>query len=243
MTCIMLRLIYLLIRQRARRRAGNDAGGDRERAGIVAVALTACAGVAVVMVLTFPPFSGMSMLALARTQAATLTIDVEAVRSAPLVFYLEAPGTTPTQPSQPAAPPARITSVNSTFEPAFQVAPVAADIEVHNADPIPHNTHIFKGERTLFNVAIPRPGVRVHKLLSRAGILDVHCDFHPWMRAWIFVAPGPHHAVLWQAEEVTMRDIPPGDYQLHSWTPIAGQTTRTVTLQPGETLSLHIGDR
>ena len=62
------------------------------------------------------------------------------------------------------------------------------------------------------------------------------------MRAWVFVPSGPHHAVIWQSGAVTMRDIPPGNYKLHSWTPAAGENTRTLSLKPGETLALRVAN-
>jgi hypothetical protein len=184
--------------------------------------------------------SGPAPFAEAPARTATLQLRVDAVESAPLVVFLEAPGAAGREEQEDSEARVRITSVNSSFQPMFQVAPVAASIELGNQDPIPHNTHVFDGRRTLFNVAVPLTGVRVHKVLGRPGIFDVRCDFHPWMRAWLFVPSGPYHAVVWTPGEATLRDIPPGSYRLHAWTPAHGDTIRTLTFGSGEVKSLKL---
>lgn len=181
---------------------------------------------------TVPPF--------ARAEAgATLELRVDNIGAAPVVIFLESPNDAVVPiPGDPNGQPARVTSINSAFRPAFQVAPLTADIEVANDDAIPHNTHLFDGRRTVFNVATPTPGVRVRKVLRQPGIFAVRCDLHPWMRAWVFVPANPHYAVMWQPGSTTLRDIPPGQYRLHAWDPVGGQVSQTLTLDAGETKSL-----
>jgi hypothetical protein len=246
----MLRLLYLLLRQEARRDRAvpvlGYAAPRRRRSGrgvltfaVGATALAAGAGVALIVAKAHLGF-GPAPLAWAPVQTATLELRVDALESAPLVAYLEVPGTAgrATQPDPEAA--VRVTSVNNTFQPSFQIAPVAASVELGNQDPIPHNTHVFDAGRTLFNVAVPLSGVRVHKVLGRPGIFEVRCDFHPWMRAWLFVPSGPHHAVVWTPGAATLRDIPPGSYRLHVWTPGRGHTISTLSFGSGEVKSLQL---
>ncbi len=241
----MLRLLYLLLRQKARRERGAPALGyaapSRRRSGpkfaVGAAALAACAAlIGAYAYLGVAPVP----LALAPAPTATLQLHVDAIESAPLVVFLEVPGPAGRETQAGAEAAVRITSVNSSFQPVFQVAPVAASVEVGNQDPIPHNTHVFGGGRTLFNVAVPLSGVRVHKVLGRPGIFEVRCDLHSWMRAWLFVPSGPHHAVVWTPGEAALRDIPPGSYRLHVWTPAQGDTIRTLTFASGEVKSLQL---
>jgi plastocyanin len=217
----MLRLLFLLLRQRLPRRRAL-----RPR---YLVAVAACA-VAVTAFLHAPANREAPA-----TATATLRLRVDALESVPMVVFLESQGA----PERGAAPrPARISSVNGAFEPAFQVASVGATIEVDNRDPIAHNTHLSDRRRTLFNVALPAAGARTQKMLTRPGLFDVRCDMHPWMRAWVFVPPDAHHAVLWRAGEVTLAGIEPGSYRLRMWQPAGGESTRALTLASGQTLSL-----
>ena len=182
---------------------------------------------------------GDNVAPLARAEAgATLELHVDNVGSAPVVVFLESPHDATAVATAEHDKPARVTSINSAFRPAFQVAPLTAGIEVANDDAIPHNTHLFDGRRTVFNVATPTPGVRVRKVLRQPGIFAVRCDLHPWMRAWVFVPANPHYAVMWQPGSTTLRDIPPGQYRLHSWDQTRGQESRALTLNAGETTAL-----
>jgi hypothetical protein len=241
----MVRLLYLLIRQRLHR--ARPAGAVLARwpalmAGVAMLALTL--GVAAYTLLG-EPATRAALPAGPPPQAATLRLLVARVESAPLLVYLEAPGeadATVAEPAQP-QPAVQLTSVNAAFEPAFQVAPLAARVEVGNADPIAHNTHVFDGRRTLFNVAMPLQGVPVTKVLGRAGLFEVRCDHHSWMRAAVFVPSNPYHAVIREPGEFTLRDITPGSYRLHIWAPGGGKTTQMLDLVPGATRSLELAAR
>jgi hypothetical protein len=243
----MLRLLYLLLRQRARPTRGTSTltnAAPRRRSAYRAVAagtaaLAGCAILVGLVVSRYPTFARTSLTSI-HAQGATLEMRVDAIDSAPLVVYLEVPQPRGGQAQAEPATLVKITSVNGNFEPRFQVAPLAADVELGNRDAIPHNTHVFDGRRTLFNVAVPFDGVRVHKLLGRPGMFEVRCDFHPWMRAWIFVPAGAYHAVIWQPGETALRDIPPGSYALHVWTAAHGETLRTLSFGAGEVKSLQL---
>ena len=224
----MLRLLYLLLRQRLRGRAPVR---FKFPAWIAVLGVLSLCAIAVSSLRVAPadPVAG-------EAEKATLKFRVDAIGSAPLVVFLEGPGASGAGAAQSGT--ARITSVNAEFEPAFQVAALGTEIEVSNRDPIPHNTHLFGGRRTLFNVAVPSTDLRVRKAITRSGIFDVRCDLHPWMRASVFVPPGAHHAVLWKPGEVTLPDIAPGRYRLHVWEPARGDAARTLVFASGDTVSL-----
>jgi plastocyanin len=238
----MLRLLYLLLRQETHRDRATayTALTRRHRPGMLVLGVIAVSAGAVLILCYGLLQSGPAPLGGVSAGTATLQLRVDAVHSAPLVVYLETTGASVREEPESSEVRVRITSINSSFQPVFQVAPLASSVEVGNEDPIPHNTHVFDGQRTLFNVAVPIPGVRVHKTLGHPGIFDVRCDFHPWMRAWLFVPPGPHHAVVWAAGETTLRDIAPGSYRLHAWAAASGDTIHTLTFGPGEIKALHL---
>lgn len=236
----MLRLLYLLLNQRLRHRRDTPlwptASAPRRRAFIAGGVIVLTAGV-VLVAITARHATTVSPAPTAAA-AATLELRVATIGAAPLVIFLESPNATYALNADQNAKAARLTSVNSAFRPAFQVASLTADIEVGNDDPIPHNTHVFDGQRTVFNVATPTPGVRVRKVLRQPGIFAVRCDLHPWMRAWVFVPANPHYAVMWQPGTTTLRDVPPGEYRLHTWDPVDGRTSHTLHLAAGESRRL-----
>ena len=134
----------------------------------------------------------------------------------------------------------RIRSADGRFLPEFQVVPAASTLEIANSDTVAHNTHVFSGGETVFNVALPLQGVTVRKVLAGDGIFDVRCDMHPWMRAWVFVSPSRHYAVVDQPTTVRFSGIAPGEYVLHDWQPGRPDNIRLVRLAAGETRRLRL---
>lgn len=188
--------------------------------------------------------------------SATLRVRVAGVESPPLLVYLDAPDsaarptvgptawpTVGTIVGQQAQTAAQLISVGSVYEPAFQVVPQGASVRLSNADPVAHNTHVFEGARTLFNVALPVQGVPVTRVLWRTGLFEVRCDLHAWMRAALFVPPNPHHLVIRETGEFQLRDIAPGRYRLHVWSRVRGASAQMIDLPPGVTLSLDLPAR
>ena len=125
------------------------------------------------------------------------------------------------------------------FEPPIQVMRAGA-IDIHNSDPVLHNTHGFYGRRTAFNVALPDKGVKVTRELPRPGMVRVECDAHGWMLAHVFVADSPYYALTGQDGRYAITDIPPGTYALVTSQSHAGDTEQQVTVKAGETQILDI---
>jgi hypothetical protein len=128
---------------------------------------------------------------------------------------------------------------NCRFEPAFQVVRAGA-LEIHNSDPVLHNTHGFYGRRTVFNIALPDQGVTVPVELPRPGLVRVECDAHGWMLAHVFVADNPYYASTGKDGSFVIKDIPPGNYTLVASQSYLGDTEMAVTVTSGESAKLTI---
>ncbi|MGH8246121.1 MAG: hypothetical protein ACREUU_06790 [Gammaproteobacteria bacterium] len=125
------------------------------------------------------------------------------------------------------------------FEPAVQVIR-AGVIDVHNSDPVLHNTHGFYGRRTAFNLALPDKNTKFPAELPRPGLVRVECDAHGWMLAHIFVADSPYYALTRKDGSFSITDIPPGDYTLVTSQTFLGDTETAVTVKSGETVKLSV---
>lgn len=247
---MVFRLLYRLLVQRLDR--GADPEPERSAAGrpeteasrthlrrraasLAALAAGACVlGTVAVFVLTpIPSTTGGG-------PGAVLRLTIPAVDPQPVVVYLRGNGADRPLPGAHAPVVGRIRSVDARFSPAFQVLPPAGIVEMSNADTVAHNTHVYSRGETVFNVALPEPGVSVRKVLKGDGILDVRCDMHPWMKAWVFVSPSPHYAVIHEPSTVTFTDVVPGEYVLHLWQPDRREWLHSLNLGPGETRRLRL---
>jgi plastocyanin len=76
------------------------------------------------------------------------------------------------------------------FIPFLTATIVGSTLQVQNTDPILHTTHArfeSKQGRTLWNVIQQAGAQGITKPLTMAGVVDIRCDLHPNMRAYVHV--------------------------------------------------------
>lgn len=131
----------------------------------------------------------------------------------------------------PPAPPSKVALEQRAcrYVPHVQVVPVGSTLEIVNADPVLHNVHGWLGRTTRFNVPTPEKGMRVPVTLDRPGVIQVLCDVHGWMSAYVAVADGPA-AVTGAEGTFAIRDIPAGSYRLTAWHERLGTRIAEVTV-------------
>lgn len=103
------------------------------------------------------------------------------------------------------------------FVPRVQVVAPNGTVKTSSKDPVLHTTVVQQADgRQLFNVAVPVPGIEIAKPLGAAGVLRVGCSTHQWMRGWIIVTD-EISAVTGADGAFTLRNVPPGTYELRVW--------------------------
>lgn len=128
---------------------------------------------------------------------------------------------------------------NCRFDPPIQIIR-AGGIDIHNSDPVLHNTHGFYGRRTAFNVALPNKGDKVTRELPRPGMVRVECDAHGWMLGHVFVADNPYYALTGKDGSFSIAGVPPGNYTLVVSQHYLGDSEQAVTVKGGEAVKLAI---
>ena len=131
-------------------------------------------------------------------------------------------------------PPApTINNKDCYFEPRVQVAKTRSLATVTSDDETLHTTHAYDDRaRTMFNIAIPIPGLTIERPLRRPGVVRVECDSHGWMRAWVYVTDDIA-AVSGTYGRFEIENVPPGTYDLTIWHERYGGTSQTVTVTAG----------
>ncbi|MEX0732634.1 MAG: hypothetical protein WED00_18000 [Aquisalimonadaceae bacterium] len=132
-----------------------------------------------------------------------------------------------------------IDNKNCVFEPHVQVVP-PGEIDIHNSDPVLHNTKGYYGRRAVFNLALPDEGMTITRELARPGVVRFACDAHGWMEAWAYVLDHPYFAVTDENGAFRITDIPPGEYTLITRQEYIGATEQTVEVGEDETIELSL---
>jgi plastocyanin len=118
----------------------------------------------------------------------------------------------------------RLSQTRCEYSPHVMVVAPGTHLEIANNDVILHNVHAYdflKASRSIFNIAQPIKGQCTpvkDSQLSQVGLIEATCDAgHPWMSAYIMVAPHPYYAVTDANGNFTLKDVPPGAYKLKMW--------------------------
>jgi hypothetical protein len=59
--------------------------------------------------------------------------------------------------------------------------------------------------------------VDITQRIKKAGVIDVQCDAHTHMRAWIVVRDNPYFAVTDDTGQFRIGEVPPGRYKVVAW--------------------------
>jgi len=103
------------------------------------------------------------------------------------------------------------------FSPHVQIVRPNAVITTSSSDPILHTTNAqTETGRSLFNVAVPVPGIRINKPLTSAGVVRLNCNTHPWMKGWVIVTDETA-AVSAADGTFTLPEVPAGKYEVRVW--------------------------
>jgi plastocyanin len=130
-------------------------------------------------------------------------------------------------------------NIRCRFVPHVQTASVGQFVVFKNSDPILHTAHgYFTNGQPQFNVGL-YPGRVSRKPLVTPGVVNVRCEVHPWMNAYIVVTEHPYHAVTDVYGEYLIGDIPAGRYTVKVWHETLAGEERSVELKPGASQTVN----
>jgi len=141
-----------------------------------------------------------------------------------------------------------IQTKNCVFLPYISATQIGQTLRFQNWDPIQHKLEVFltsrKGARSLLGqnlqphpenrksdflsadqTGLHRSGPEVQYQYDRSGILVFRCRLHDYMEGWTVVLPHPYFSRTGKNGEFSLKDIPPGAYNLIVWHPLGKQET------------------
>lgn len=120
------------------------------------------------------------------------------------------------------------------FAPRVQIAKPNATIKTTSKDPVLHTTQAqLENGRTIFNVALPVPGLNISKPIGGAGVVRLNCNTHPWMRGWMVVTDDAA-AISGADGRFTIDSVPPGTYELRVWHEALKGAPQKITVVAGK---------
>ena len=134
----------------------------------------------------------------------------------------------------PAAPsePVVMDQKGCIYHPHVIGARVGQKVIFLNSDPVLHNVRSVADDNAPFNEMMPTKDTRLTKTFDKQEVMvRAKCDVHPWMAAFVGVVPHPFFAVSSDAGEITMQNIPEGDYELEAWHEVFGRQTQKVKIE------------
>ncbi len=128
---------------------------------------------------------------------------------------------------------------------------VGQPVEFRNSDPTMHNIHMEPaavgsssgGNQPFDTSQAPGGGALRHVFLKPETMIPVRCNNHPWMQAYVNVAPSPFFAVSDASGHFSITGLPPGVYTLTAVQEQLGtkQSTVTVTSHGVTESDFHFG--
>ena len=129
---------------------------------------------------------------------------------------------------------ALVNQKKSMFRPRVQGILIGQEVSMRNSGPVIHNVRSLSSENRPFNIGQPAGTPDRKKVFkNKEGPIELRCDFHPWMRAYLFVMEHPCFAVTDAEGRFTINGLPAGNYTLASWHEAFGEQEQKITVKVG----------
>ena len=138
-----------------------------------------------------------------------------------------------------AADPA-VVNEKCRFAPRVQLARPNANVRTTSKDAVLHTTQAQRENgRTVFNVALPIPGINITRAIGGGGTLRLICNTHPWMRGWMVVTEDAA-AISGVDGRFTIDNVPPGTYEMRVWHEALKGAPQKVTVSAGKPTEINL---
>lgn len=121
------------------------------------------------------------------------------------------------------------------YVPHVLIGRVGRSIEVRNDDPLMHNVHSFTFDNPSINKAQPKDSPAITADLEFPETIQIGCDIHSWMNAWLVVTDHPYYVITGQDGSFNLDNVPPGTYEVEVWHETLGVSSQQVTVTAGGT--------
>lgn len=125
--------------------------------------------------------------------------------------------------------PYRMAQQNMQFDPFVLIVPVGADVSFPNLDTVRHHVYSFSAAKTFELKLFGHDETRVVHF-DKPGVVDLGCNIHDNMIAYIVVVDTPYAAQTNAAGEAVVHGVPAGARAVRVWHPYLKAPGNAVSL-------------
>lgn len=132
---------------------------------------------------------------------------------------------------------------DKTFDPHVLPVTVGTKVGFHNEDTIFHNVFSLSKPNN-FDSGLFKDGATYYKTFDAPGAVQVLCNIHAQMLAYVVVVDSPWFAQVGRSGKFSINGLPPGTYEAIAWHESSSDVTRqTFEVAPAgvATLNLSVG--
>jgi plastocyanin len=133
----------------------------------------------------------------------------------------------------------RLAQKDQGFVPRVLPVTVGARVDFPNQDPIYHNVFSVSPPKR-FDLGKFGQGKSKSLVFDKPGLVNVYCDIHSNMEAFIVVLPNAWFAQADAEGKFTLPPLPAGTYTVRVWHPDLGDRTVSVTVGQDETRDIEL---
>ena len=132
----------------------------------------------------------------------------------------------------------KVVQQNEAFVPHVLPIRVSTTVDFPNYDKIYHNVFSFSKAKT-FDLGRYAKGKSKSIKFDKPGIVQVFCEIHSHMHAYILVLPNKYFAKTTSDGKFEIKDLPPGEYQISAWHKSFPEHVKNVKVGKSETVELN----
>lgn len=144
---------------------------------------------------------------------------------------------------QPPAWPVELKQTGCMFAPRVLGIMAGQALQVSSQDATPHNVHFIGPAGADWNLALAPQAPAIQRRFPESAVaatpVEVVCNVHPWMRAWVGVRPNPYFYVTGRSGKYHFPPLPPGTYTVAAWQERLGLEQQQVRLAPDGHIRLN----
>lgn len=128
--------------------------------------------------------------------------------------------------------------LNLTFLPHVLPVMVGTKVAFPNSDEVRHNV-FSPSPIKRFNLGTYPKGVTKHVVFDKPGIVELLCNVHAEMSAYVVVTETPHWVLVGKDGTYVLKDVPTGSYVLRAWREELKDQRQEMTVREGESLTVN----